>query len=93
MDSPKPYQLSEAEWRAIVQLPGIQEAWGLESGEDWENFASTVYAAKFHFHSGGPGYVGDIFVLQGDAISDRGPILLRRDRKGGLIPAWPRQTF
>jgi hypothetical protein len=87
MDIPKPYELNEAEWRGIVQLPAIQEAWGLESGEDWENFASTVYAAKFRFHSGGPGYVGDIFIIQGDAISDHAPILLRRDAKGHLIVA------
>jgi hypothetical protein len=82
---PKPYELSEAEWREIVQLPAVQEAWGLGSGEDWEYFASTVYAAKFNFHSGGPGYVGDIFILQGDAITDRSPILLRRDSKGNLM--------
>ena len=85
MDIPKPYELKEAEWREIVQLPAIQEAWGLESGEDWENFASTVYAAKFRFHSGAPGYVGNIFVLQGDAITDKGPILLRRDSNGSLV--------
>lgn len=87
MDIPKPHELSETEWREVVRLQAIQEAWGLESGEDWENFASTVYAAKFHFHSGGPGYVGDIFILQGDAISDKGPILLRRDSKGALVVA------
>jgi hypothetical protein len=85
MDIPKPYELNEAEWREIVKLPAIQEAWGLESGEDWENFASTVYAAKFRFHSGGPGFVGDIFVLQGDAMGDKGPILLRRDSNGSLV--------
>jgi len=87
MDSPKPHQLTEAEWREIIQLPAVQEAWGLESGEDWANFASVVYAARFDFHSGGPGYVGDIFILQGDAMNDHGPMLLRRDGQGHLIVA------
>ena len=88
MNSPKPHQLSEADWREIVQLPAIQEACGLEPGEKWEDFAARVYAAKFHFESGGPGYVGEIYVLQGDAISDQGPLLLRREsQSGGLVVA------
>jgi hypothetical protein len=54
------------------------EAWGLDNDEDPDDFAARVYAAKFDFSSGGPGYVGDLYILQGDALTDAPPIVLRR---------------
>src|ERR1700757_653744 len=45
------------DWEEIVRVPAVCEAWGL-TDEDAAEFAAHVYAAKFHFVSGSPGYVG-----------------------------------
>ncbi len=78
MKDTKPYPLTSGEWEEIVKLPAVREAWGL-SDESAEEFASRVYGAKFHFSSGSPGYVGDLYILQGDALTDTPPMVLRRD--------------
>ena len=44
-----------------------------------------MYAAKFDFFSGSPGYVGDLYILQGDALTGYPPIVLRRGDDGTLI--------
>ena len=79
-----PHKITESEWKEIVALRTIQEAWGLEDAADPLEFASRVYGVRFNFVSGGPGYIGDLFILQGDALSDAKPTLLRRDRNGAL---------
>lgn len=66
----KPQELSMQEWKAIMQIPAIRESWGLEDNETPEQFADMVYGVKFHFSSGGPGYVGDLYILQGDALGE-----------------------
>jgi hypothetical protein len=66
----KPQELSIEEWKAIMQIPAIQESWGLEGNETPEQFADMVYGVKFNFSSGGPGYVGDLYILQGDALGE-----------------------
>ena len=53
--------------------------------EDWAEFAARVYAAKFDFQSGSPGHVGDLYILEGDALTDEGPMVLRRDSGGSLV--------
>jgi hypothetical protein len=78
MKDTKPYPLTPKEWQEIVKVPRVREAWGL-TDEDAEEFASHVYAAKFKFSSGSPGYVGDLYILQGDALTDAPPIVLRRN--------------
>ncbi len=37
------------------------------------------YCVKFDFVSGGPGYCGDLFIIQGDALSEAPPVSLIRD--------------
>jgi len=75
----KPQEISIKEWTEIMQVPVIRESWGLEN-ETPEQFADMVYGVKFDFASGGPGYVGDLFVLHGDALGE--PMtLIRRDGK------------
>jgi hypothetical protein len=74
----KPLQLSPSEWQEIVQLPLIREAWGL-TDETPEEFSSNVYAAKFNFVSGSPGYIGDLYIIMGDALTGAAPIMLIRD--------------
>jgi len=81
----KPLPITNAEWKEIVSVPAVREAWGLEDDADPAEFASVVYGAKFNFVSGSPGYVGDLYILQGDAITEVGPMVLRRDRTGGLV--------
>jgi hypothetical protein len=78
MKDTKPYSLTSKEWQGIVKMPRVREAWGL-TDEDAEAFASRVYAAKFRFSSGSPGYVGDLYILQGDVLTDSPPIVLRRN--------------
>jgi hypothetical protein len=82
MDSIK---LTHSEWQEIMNQPQIREAWGIGDSESVSAFSGRVYAAKFEFHSGGPGYVGDLYVVQGDALTDEGPMLLRRNSGGSLI--------
>lgn len=80
----KPLEISIAEWKEIMQVPAIRESWGIEDDEAPEQFADMVYGVKFDFSSGGPGYVGDLFILHGDAMGE--PMtLIRRD--GRLVVA------
>jgi hypothetical protein len=81
-----PHSLSPKEWEEIVQVPRVREAWGL-TDEDAKEFPAHVYAAKFNFSSGSPGYVGDLYILQGDALTDFPPIVLRRDTDNKFVPA------
>ena len=81
----KPYQLTSAEWKEIITVPEVRDAWGLERDMTPDEFSSLVYAAKFKFVSGSPGYVGDLFILQGDALTGAAPMVLRRGDKGELI--------
>jgi len=69
-----------------VRVPAVQEAWGLDEEETADMFASHVYGVKFHFVSGGPGYIGDLYILQGDALSEVPPMALIR-RNGTITPA------
>jgi hypothetical protein len=77
MHDPNPHKLTEAEWRELGSLLVVRESWGLEDGQDPLDLASLAYGAKFHFVSGSPGYVGDLYVLQGDALGE--PMVLRRE--------------
>jgi hypothetical protein len=77
----KPQELSTAEWKEIMLLPVIKESWGLEGNETPEQFADMMYGVKFDFSAGiMPGYVGDLYILRGDALGE--PMtLIRRDGK------------
>jgi hypothetical protein len=79
----KAIELEGAEWKEIMEIPAVRDAWGL-TDETPEQFATQVYAAKFKFHSGGPGYVGDLYILQGDTLTDEPPLVLTRN-SGKLV--------
>jgi len=79
-----PCALSSEDWTEVLGVPEVREAWGLETDETPETFASRVYAAKFDFVSGGPGYCGDLYMLYGDALTDSPPMILMRNRDGKL---------
>jgi len=80
-----PLRLTKSEWIEIMQLPEVRDAWGMEDDESPADFSAHVYAAKFKFHSGSPSYVGDLYIMHGDALTDEGPMVLRRDSRGSLI--------
>jgi hypothetical protein len=73
----KPLEISKSEWQEIIQLSVVRESWGL-TDERPEEFASMVYGVKFNFISGSPGYVGDLFILQGNALTGDAPFILGR---------------
>ena len=83
-DDRLPHSLSPSEWVELMAIPAIRESWGLEPDENPENFTAQVYAAKFHFQSGSPGYVGDIYILQGDELTGDPPFVLLRGKDGKL---------
>jgi len=85
MEDPKPHPLTSMEWKEIMAIPAIRESWGIEDDTTLADFSAQVYAAKFNFISGSPGYVGDLFILQGDALTGDAPFVLRRDDKRKLI--------
>lgn len=85
MEDTKPYSLSPAEWQEIMTIPVIRESWGIEDSTSISDFSSQVYAARFEFVSGSPGYVGDLFILQGDTLTGDAPFVLRRDDTGKLV--------
>lgn len=83
-DDPRPHPLSSEEWAELIAVPEVRESWGLEEDTTPEEFASRVYAVKFHFHSGSPGYVGDLFIVQGDVLTGDAPFMIVRE-KGKLV--------
>ena len=84
MRNMQPHALTPADWCDVIALPDVREAWGLDDTTTAADFAASVYAAKFHFVSGGPGYVGDLFILHGDALTDAPPMVLTRNGTGAL---------
>jgi hypothetical protein len=85
MEDTKPYPLTLAEWKEIMTIAAIRESWGLADDATPADFAAEVYAVKFNFVSGSPGYVGDLFILQGSHLTGDAPFVLRRDDNGSLI--------
>ena len=83
MSDTTPHDLTAAEWRDVIALPEVREAWGLDDTTTAADFAASVYAVKFHFVSGGPGYIGDLYILHGDALGAP-PMVLARDDTGAL---------
>ena len=79
----KPLEISTLEWKEIMQIPAIREAWGVDETDTLANVAKMVYGVKFKFSPAmAPGYVGDLYILQGDALGE--PMTLIRDN-GNLI--------
>ena len=77
----KPLDISITEWKEIMEVPEIRQAWGIQDEDTPEQFADMVYGVKFNFSPQMmPGYIGDLYILQGDALGE--PMsLIRRDGK------------
>ncbi len=79
----KPMGLTKDEIKEIATIEGIQQMWGASNAAEMAKMLDTeVYAVKFHYQSGGPGYVGDYFILQGDALGE--PLELIRTKNGAI---------
>ena len=86
--SNQPHPLTAAEWTEIGAIETVRQSWGVEARENFADFATdNIYGVKFDFHSGSPGYVGDLYILQGDALTGDAPLVLLRDRSGKLVIA------
>ncbi len=60
--------LSASEWQEIAAIPEVREGWGLADDESVDHFKSLVYGAKFDYITGGPGYFGDLYIIQDDSL-------------------------
>jgi hypothetical protein len=87
MSDMNPYPLTQAEWKEIRDIPAVRDAWGMKDNEGLGVLSSQIYAAKFNFVSGSPGYVGDLVILQGDVLTGHPPFVLRRGQDGKLMVA------
>ena len=76
MSNKIPKQISNEEWMEIMQVRDVRDGWGIDDDTTVRDFTSTVYGVKFDFVSGGPGYIGDLFILQGDSLET--PLVLIR---------------
>ena len=85
----KPKALSRKEIKEIAAIEDIQQMWGAENAAEMEEMLdTTVYAVKLDYHSGSPGYVGDYFILQGDALGEA--LELVRNKEGRIEIVDPR---
>ena len=78
----KPIEITLGEWEEIMQVREVWESWGLNE-ETAEEFAGMVYGVKFGFVSGCPGFVGDLYILQGDMLTGHPPMVIKR--QDGLL--------
>jgi hypothetical protein len=75
----QPHALTKSEIKEIAEMPDIRQMWGaIDEAEMQETLESSVYAVRFDYVSGSPGYCGDYFILQGDALIGE-PLQLIRD--------------
>jgi hypothetical protein len=75
----KPKALTSKEIKEIAGMDAIRQMWGAESVAEMEEMLDTqVYAVKFTYQSGGPGYIGDLYILVGDTPDE--PVRLIRTK-------------
>jgi hypothetical protein len=74
-------------------VPAVKESWGLSGNETPEELSEIAYGAKFIFSPvTWPGYVGDLYILSGDALGE--PFtLIRKDNRLVVVqehttPTW-----
>ena len=80
----KPMALTSNDVKELAAIEDIRQMWGAESATEMEEILdTTAYAVKFNYQSGGPGYVGDYFILQGDALGEA--LELVRNKDGAII--------
>jgi hypothetical protein len=80
----KPMEVSPDEMNEIAQIKVLWDWWGAENADEMLDVLKQSYCVKFDFVSGSPGYVGDLFIVQGDALTGAPPVSLTRDARGAL---------
>lgn len=80
--STQPYPLTRKEWKEIAAMQDVRDMWGITEDYTLQDISELIYAVKFNYMSGGPGYVGDLYILMGDSLQE--PVILTRDRNKKL---------
>lgn len=76
----KPQALTRKEIEEIAAMEDIRQMWGAETAAEMEGMLETsVYAVKFTYQSGGPGYVGDLYILLGDTPDEPLRLIRKND--------------
>jgi len=76
----KPYELTAQEWVEVAAVRDVWESWGLEGEEDPVGvLQECVYAVRFDYLNGGPGYCGPLYILKGDGDPEIPPVVLVRE--------------
>ena len=76
----QPLALTNEDFKELAAHPGLYPMWGATNAEEMEAILRQSYAVKFDFVSGCPGYVGDLFIIHGDALDgDMPPVRLYRN--------------
>ena len=88
MSDTNPKEITDEEWIEILQIREFRESWGIREDEVSkgafpQHARGFVYGARFDFVSGAPGYCGDLFTLNGDALGE--PMTLIRDSETGRL--------
>ena len=84
--SNKPKKITLEETCEIAAMIDVQEMWGAENHFEMADILEdSVYAVKFNFHSGGPGYVGDLYLLQGDVLGEPVTLIRGVDQKLSIV--------
>ena len=82
----EPITISDKEWEEITSVPEVLAAWGWTKDEmTVQAFKSVVYGVKYDFVSGGPGYVGDLFILLGDALTEPMTLIRHTDTQKLIV--------
>ena len=79
----RPIALSGDEIKEIASTKEVQDMWDVFDSEQMGMALDQSYAAKFCFMDSGPGYMGDLFVIQPDSL-DVAPVRLIRDKDNKL---------
>ena len=85
----QPFVIRPEEWDEIAKMEVVRESWGLEPEDAGDVLAESIYGARYNFMSAAPGYIGDAYVLTGDALVAP-PLVLTRGKDGQLEVEFPR---
>ena len=78
--------LTNMEINEIAAIKDVRDMWGAEDAADMVSvIREQAYAVRFDFISGSPGYCGDYYLIQGDALGSNPIQLIRKDGKLTLI--------
>jgi hypothetical protein len=80
-----PNQITDAEFKEIMESPEVQDIWGAENAQELEGIIGKDYFVKFNIVNNSD-YSGDLFLIQSDKIDEGIPaIRLFRGLGGQLV--------